>query len=58
MWLHARISGEITACGDVLTTNATRASSVGRRFLKCNEEVLTNCNEETGLRRRGSYFAS
>ena len=46
-WLYAGISGEIPACGDVLTMNATRAASVHRRFLVCYAEVLTNCNEET-----------
>ena len=46
-WLYAGVSGEIPACGDVLTMNATRAASVHRRFLFCNAEVLANCNEET-----------
>lgn len=46
-WLYAGFSGEIPACGDVLTMNATRAASVHRRFLVCYAEVLVNCNEET-----------
>lgn len=47
MWLHAGVSGEIPACGDVLTMDATRACSFHRRFLFCDAEVLANGNEET-----------
>ena len=58
MWLHADVSGEIAACGDVLTMHATRACSVHRRFLFCNAEVLANCNEETGLAHAPGCFVT